>query len=52
MPTIAIIDTETISTGEKKFCYNVGYVILDTDSRAILCKKDYVVQQVWQASNP
>lgn len=47
MATIAVFDTETISTNEKKFCYNVGYVILDTDSRAVLCKKDYVVEQIW-----
>ena len=47
MATIAVFDTETISTNEKKFCYNVGYVILDTDSRAVLCKKDFVVEQIW-----
>ena len=47
MAIIATIDTETISTNEKKFCYNVGYVIADTDSRAILCKKDFVVEQIW-----
>ena len=47
MPTIAVIDTETISTGEKKFCYNVGYDIVDTDSRSITCKKDFVVEQIW-----
>ena len=47
MSVIAILDTETISTNEKKFCYNVGYTIVDTDSRATLCKKDYVVEQVW-----
>ena len=47
MAIIAVVDTETISTGEKKFCYNVGYVILDTDSRSIACKKDFVVEQIW-----
>jgi hypothetical protein len=47
MAIIATIDTETISTNEKKFCYNVGYVIADTDSRSILCKKDFVVEQIW-----
>lgn len=47
MATIAVFDTETISTNEKKFCYNVGYVIIDTDSRATLCKKDFVVEQIW-----
>ena len=47
MATIAVFDTETISTNEKKFCYNVGYVILDTDSRATLHKRDFVVEQIW-----
>lgn len=47
MATIAVIDTETISTNEKKFCYNVGYTIVDTDSRAIVCKRDFVVEQIW-----
>lgn len=47
MAIVMVFDTETISATEKKFCYNVGYVIFDTDSRAVLCKKDYVVEQCW-----
>lgn len=47
MAIVMVFDTETISATEKKFCYNVGYVIFDTDSRAILCKKDYVIEQIW-----
>lgn len=47
MPTIMIFDTETTSVTEKKFCYNVGYTIFDTDTRAVICTKDYVVEQCW-----
>ena len=43
---IMIFDTETTSL-EKPFCYNIGYVVYDTDEQAILCKKDFVVEQVW-----
>lgn len=47
MAIIMVFDTETTSATEKKFCYNVGYTILDTDSRATLCKRDFVIEQVW-----
>lgn len=43
---ICVFDTETTSL-EKPFCYNVGYVIVDTDTREILTKKDYIVEQAW-----
>lgn len=43
---ICIFDTETTSL-EKPFTYNVGYVIVDTDSRKMLEKKDFVVEQIW-----
>lgn len=43
---ILIFDTETTSL-EKPFCYNIGYVILDTDSREVRQKRDFVVEQVW-----
>ena len=43
---IMVFDTETISVG-KPYCYNIGYVIYDTDGKQILCKKDFVVEQVW-----
>lgn len=46
MPNIMVFDTETISV-DKRFCYNVGYVIFNTEERVILCKKEYIVQQVW-----
>lgn len=46
MPKIVVFDTETTSI-EKPFVYNIGYTIFDTDSREILLKEDFVVEQVW-----
>ena len=43
---IIVIDTETTNL-EKPFCYNIGYVIFDTEAGEILVKKDFVVEQVW-----
>ena len=43
---ILIFDTETISCN-KPFCYNIGYVIFNTEKQAIVCKRDFVVEQVW-----
>ena len=43
---IMVFDTETTSL-EKPFCYNIGYVIYSTDTAEVLCKKDFVVEQVW-----
>lgn len=43
---ICIFDTETTSL-EKPFCYNIGYVIVDTDEWQTVLKKDRVVEQVW-----
>lgn len=43
---IMIFDTETTSL-EKPFCYNIGYVIIDTDTKQTLVKKDFVVEQIW-----
>ena len=43
---IMIFDTETTSL-DKPFCYNIGYVILDTETEETLLKRDYVVEQVW-----
>ena len=43
---IMVFDTETTNL-EKPFCYNIGYVIYSTDTEEILCKKDFVVEQVW-----
>ena len=43
---IVIFDTETTSIN-KKFCYNIGYVIADGDTSEILLKREFVVEQVW-----
>lgn len=43
---IAVFDTETTSL-EKPFCYNIGYVIYDTESKTALLKREFVVEQIW-----
>lgn len=43
---IIVFDTETTSL-EKPFCYNIGYVIVNTETKEKLCKRDFVVEQVW-----
>lgn len=44
---IVVFDTETIGL-DKPFCYNIGYVIIDTDDHwKVLLKKSYVVEQIW-----
>lgn len=43
---IMVFDTETTNL-EKPFCYNIGYVIYNTDTGERLLQKDFVVEQVW-----
>ena len=43
---IVVFDTETTSL-EKPFVYNIGYLIYDTESRKVLVKHDFVVEQIW-----
>jgi hypothetical protein len=43
---IVVFDTETTNL-EKPFCYNIGYVIADIETRQVLLRRDYVVEQVW-----
>lgn len=43
---ICIFDTETTSL-EKPFCYNVGYVIMDTDTQETLVEREFVIEQIW-----
>ena len=43
---VIIFDTETTDIN-KCFCYNIGYVIADMDNDTILCKKDFVIEQIW-----
>lgn len=41
-----VFDTETVSL-EKPFCYNVGYIIADSDNGEIVCKREFVIEQIW-----
>lgn len=43
---ILIFDTETTDI-KKPFCYNIGYVIVNTDTWQTILKKEYVIEQVW-----
>ena len=43
---IVIFDTETTSL-DKPFCYNIGYVIANVETKQILSQKDFVIEQVW-----
>ena len=43
---VMIFDTETTSL-DKPFCYNIGYVIADSESGEKLVKRDFVVEQIW-----
>ena len=43
---IAVFDTETTSL-EKPFCYNIGYIIYDTETGERLIKHDFVAEQIW-----
>lgn len=43
---ICVFDTETTSL-EKPYCYNVGYLILDTESHVCLVKREFVIEQIW-----
>lgn len=44
---IIVFDTETTSIN-KPFCYNIGYKIVNAETRKTLLTRDYVVEQVWQ----
>lgn len=47
---ICIFDTETTYNGtedSKPYCYNIGYVIIDTDSWTTLFKRSFIVEQIW-----
>ena len=43
---IVVFDTETVSL-EKPFCYNVGYIIVNTETGEILLRREYVIEQIW-----
>lgn len=41
-----VFDTETTDLS-KCFCYDVGYLIFDNDSGAIVVRKHFIIEQVW-----
>ena len=41
-----ILDTETTGL-EKCFCYDIGYVIIDTETCEAIKRQHYVVEQIW-----
>ena len=43
---ICVFDTETTSL-DKPFCYNIGYIIINTDSWESIVKRSFVVEQIW-----
>lgn len=43
---IMVFDTETIGV-EKKFTYDIGYIVLDTDTHQTLVKREFIIEQVW-----
>lgn len=43
---VVVFDTETANM-QKRFCYNVGYVILDISTGERLVERDFVVEQIW-----
>lgn len=43
---IMIFDTETINL-QKPFCYNIGYVIVNTDNYETVAQQEFVVSEVW-----
>ena len=43
---IIVFDTETIGV-EKAFCYDLGYVVVNLESKTIIAKKEFVIEQVW-----
>lgn len=47
---ILILDTETLGVVDQRV-YDLGYVVFDTDTRKIVCSRDYIVSQVYDNSN-
>lgn len=46
---ICVFDTETTSL-EKPFCYNIGYVLVNTDSWAEIQRREFIIEQIWHNS--
>ena len=43
---ICVFDTETTSL-EKPFCYNVGFLLADTETGEILHTEEFCIEQIW-----
>lgn len=43
---IVVFDTETTNL-EKPFCYNIGFVIYNTELREVVHKAEYICEQIW-----
>lgn len=43
---ICVFDTETTSL-EKPFCYNIGFIIYDTETCELIAEEEYVIEQIW-----
>lgn len=43
---VCVFDTETTSL-ERPFCYNIGLVIANTETKEILAKREWIVDQIW-----
>lgn len=43
---ICVFDTETTGL-EKPFCYNIGYIIVNSNDWSEVVKREYVVEQIW-----
>lgn len=43
---IVVFDTETANI-DKPFCYNIGYLIYNSDEDSVVLRREYVVEQVW-----
>lgn len=43
---ICVFDTETTSL-DKPFCYNIGYIIVNTDNWESIVKRSFIVEQIW-----
>lgn len=46
MSNIIVFDTETTSL-DKPFCYDVGYVVLDTERNEVIKQNHFVIEQTW-----
>ena len=43
---ILVLDTETLGLYDQRV-YNLGYVVYNTDTRAVLIERDYVIKQIF-----